>query len=330
MGGLRMKRTCSIFVYQCVVWLLFMLFVNPSSGLVRILDTKSFFILPLIFMVSAVFFIVSVLVYYRISIKAFSVELSAVKNVLAQIGLTVLFDGIIACAVIVFLVSTKSRSSGFMDFTGMFELFFAIYDAVVFSFVTVVVAVLGAVKRKASPRAYKTAVACTVFLFLVCPAIYRGVGIWRVWQGETEYKQEKQDAEDALIEMLAAKDIALPYNTNEICSDPGIMNTGFDTNMVFIDYDSKAVGFLYLAGYEDFQSFSLTGGSLEGKGYTRQRQWDLKPPGKKLTTYYLNEENSHRTVGIQLEMEDQSVYSASDLGKREDYEGGCFLDIDRN
>lgn len=41
-------------------------------------------------------------------------------------------------------------------------------------------------------------------------------------------------------------------------------------------------------------------------------------PGNKLTTYY--EDNSYRTIAIQLEMDDQSVYSISELDtSEEDY-----------
>ena len=107
--------------------------------------------------------------------------------------------------------------------------------------------------------------------------------------------------------------------------------------MLNFHYDSKKIGFLYGSPYGDFQSFSLTEGSLETMGYTLQKQWNLEAPGKKLTTYYANERNSHRTIGIQLEMADRSVYSVGDLrsgGKDDGYSSldissyGCFLDID--
>lgn len=336
-----MKRTLSIFIYQCIIWLLFMLFANPFTTLIRPAGVISLFLDAAITLVAmaicSIVFTISVLVYYGISIKVFSIELSSIKNVLAQIGLTLCFDLLIACTVIVFLSSTKSRSSGFMDFTGVMESIFAIYNAVIFSFITIVIAVLGAVKRKASPRVYKIVVFCTVFLLIIYPAINHGRGIWENLQHESEYEQEQNEAEDGLAEMLAAKDAALPYNTSVIHSDPGLMDTGYKTNMVFIDYDSKKIGFLYGSPYGDFQSFPLTEGSLETMGYTLQKQWNLEAPGKKLTTYYANERNSHRTIGIQLEMADRSVYSVGDLrsgGKDDGYSSldissyGCFLDID--
>lgn len=101
----------------------------------------------------------------------------------------------------------------------MTESIFAIYNAVIFSFITIVIAVLGVVKRKASPRVYKITVFCTVFLLIIYPAINHGMEIWGNWQRESEYEQERNEAEDGLAEMLAAKDAALPYNISVIHSE---------------------------------------------------------------------------------------------------------------
>ncbi len=176
-----MKRALSIFIYQCIIWLLFMLFANPFTALIRPAGAISLFLGAAITLVTmaicSIVFTISVLVYYGISIKVFSIELSSIKNVLAQIGLTLCFNFLIA-SVIVFLSTTKSQSSGFMDFTGVMESIFAIYNAVIFSFITIVIAVLGVVKRKASPRVYKITVFCTVCLLIIYPAINYGMRIW--------------------------------------------------------------------------------------------------------------------------------------------------------
>lgn len=309
------KRILSIFVYQCVVWLLYMLIVNPATMLFADhADTSLFSVIfiPILF----VFSIASVIVYYIISSKIFSIEISTIKEVLAQIGFTLLVDVVIACIVVCAVCSTP-KSPGFFDFRGVVESVFAIYNAVYFTLATIIIAVIRAVKRKASPRAYKITVLCTVVLFILCPVVKYSEGIYISWQRDQEYEQEQKEAEDSLTDMLVAKDAALPYQTNEIHSS-GLMDTGYKTNMVFIDYDSKRIGFLYSAPYGEYQSFSLTEGSLAVKGYTIQKQWDLDEPGKKLTTYYADENHSRRTIGIELEMADQSVYSIDGLETSEE------------
>ncbi len=105
----------------------------------------------------------------------------------------------------------------------------------------------------------------------------------------------------------------------------------------FLDYDSNWIGFLYYDHGSQYQSFPLTKGPLTTDGYLIQKQWTLRAPGNKLTAYY--EDNSYRTIAIQLEMDDQSVYSISGLDtSEEDYHydelelsgKGYFLDIEPN
>lgn len=332
------KRILSIFVYQCIVWLLFLLLVNPDTTLFN--NFANSFLKPVLADYHAVFIlliqavsIAAIISYYVISSKVLSIEMCTIKDVLVQIGLTLLFDLAIACIVVSVVLSTSERS-GFLDFTGVIEITFAILNAVCFTFATVIIAIIGVVKRKASPRAYKITVICTVVLFILCPLVYQGIGFYQAAQYERNLAQSRQEAEDDLTDMLAAKDAALPYQTDEI-HNSGIMDTDYNTNMVFIDYDSNRVGFLYY--YNNYQSFPLTEGSLSTNKYTIQKQWDLDEPGKKLTTYYIDEYNSRRTIAIQLEMADQSVYSIDGLETSEEGYSygelgmsgkGCLLDID--
>lgn len=315
------KRIFSIFVYQCVVWLLYMLIVNPATMLFADHADTSLFsvvIIPILF----VFPIASVIVYYIISSKIFSIEISTIKEVLAQIGFALLVNVVIACIVVCAVCSTP-KSPGFFDFRGAFESLFAIYNAIYFTLTTIIIAVIRAVKRNSSPRAYKITVICTVILFILCPAVQYSRGIYISWQRDQEYEQEQEEAQDALIDMLMAKDAAIPYQTNVIYSS-GLMDTGYEYNMVFIDYDTTKVGFLY-GSPDTYESFSLTEGALSAKDYAIQKQWDLDGPGRTLTTYYANKKNSRRTIAIQLEMADHSVYSIDGL---EPDSNGCFLGID--
>lgn len=312
------KRILSIFVYQCVVWLLFMLFVNPATMPLDI-TLFSVVLIPIFFVIPIAF----VITYYVISSKIFSIEISTIKEVLAQIGFALLVDVVIACIVVSAACSTP-KGSGFLDFRGVFESVFAIYNAIYFTLATIIIAVIRAVKRKASTRIYKITVLCAVVLFILYPAVQYSIGGYISWQRDQEYEQKQEEAQDALIEMLMAKDAALPYKTNTTHSPPGLMDTGYSTNMVFIDYDTKKIGFLY-GSPDTYESFSLTEGALSAKDYAIQKQWDLDGPGRTLTSYYANEKNSHRTIAIRLEMADHSVYSIDGL---EADSNGCFLGID--
>ncbi len=313
------KRILSILVYQCVVWLLFLLFANPYTTPVK--HTFSAVSFSLFWVVS----FVSIITYYVISSKVLSIGICTIKDVLVQIGFTLLFDLVIACIVVGVVLSTP-KGPGYFDFRGVFELAFGIFNVISFSFATVIIAIIGVVKRKASPWAYKITLIGTVLLFVLCPLVYQGIGFYQGTQYERDFAQSRQEAEDDLIEMLMAKDASLPYQTNTTYSPPGLMDTGYSTNMVFIDYDTKKIGFLFGSSSGRYQSFSLSEGPLTANDYNIQREWDLDEPGSRLTTYYIeiDERNSHRTIAIQLEMADQSVYSIDGL---EADSNGCFLDI---
>ncbi len=309
------KRILSILVYQCVVWLLFLLFANPATMLLDI-TLFSVVLIPIFFVFSIAF----VITYYVIFSKIFSIEISTIKEVLAQIGFALLVDVVIACIVVSAACSTP-KGSGFLDFRGAFESVFAIYNAIFFTLATIIIAVIRAVKQKASTRIYKITILCTVVLFILYPTVQYSSGSYISWQRDQEYEQEQEEAQDALIEMLMAKDAALPYQTNTTHSPPGLMDTGYSTNMVFIDYDTKKIGFLF----REYQSFSLSEGFSVAEEYTIQKEWDLDEPGRRLTTYYIDESNSHLTIAIRLETADHSVYSIDGL---EADSNGCFLDID--
>ena len=104
------KRILSIFVYQCVVWLLFMLFVNPATMPLDI-TLFSVVLIPIFFVFSIAF----VITYYVISSKIFSIEISTIKEVLAQIGFALLVDVVIAC-IVVSAACSIPKGSGFLDF----------------------------------------------------------------------------------------------------------------------------------------------------------------------------------------------------------------------
>lgn len=172
---------------------------------------------------------------------------------------------------------------------------------------------------------------CAVILFVICPAFSLGL---EIFFGEDEWEQEHNEAADALTEMLVATNVKFPYDGTVYGGvGDGRMGTGYDTNMIFIDYDSNKIGFLYYDHGGQYESFSLTKGPLTTDGYQIQKQWTLRAPGNRLTAYYVN--NPYRTIAIQLEMDDQSIYSIDgldtsdeDYGEPEISGKGYFLDID--
>ncbi len=149
---------------------------------------------------------------------------------------------------------------------------------------------------------------------MICPTFHLGMGIFT-----NDIGWENNEAADALTEMLVATNVKFPYDGTRYGGvGTNFMGTGYDTNMIFLDYDSNRIGFLYYDHGSQYQSFPLTKGPLTTDGYLIQKQWTLMAPGNKLTTYY--EDNSYRTIAIQLEMDDQSVYSISELDtSEEDY-----------
>ncbi len=318
------KRILSILVYQCVVWLLFLLFANPYTTPVK--HTFSAVSFSLFWVVS----FVSIITYYVISSKVLSIGICTIKDVLVQIGFTLLFDLVIACIVVGVVLSTP-KGPGYFDFRGVFELAFGIFNVISFSFATIIIAVINAAKARNSSLIHRIISLCAVILLVICPAITLGLNTF-----SQDIGRENNEAADALTEMLVATNVKFSYDNSGYGGvGTNLMGTGYDTNMVFLDYDSKRIGFLYYDHGGQYQSFSLTKDPLTTDDYKIQKQWALALPGDKLTTYY--KDNSYRTTAIQLEMDDQSVYSISGLDASEEgyhyseqeMDGkGCFLDIE--
>lgn len=87
----------------------------------------------------------------------------------------------------------------------------------------------------------------------------------------------------------------------------GIMETGIMHPALFVDYDEHTAAFLL--NDHDFKVFRLRadGGKLAGE---IQCEIPLDAPARALVSYYSGEENeSHRTSGLLLIMEDGSEYS---------------------
>ncbi len=83
---------------------------------------------------------------------------------------------------------------------------------------------------------------------------------------------------------------------------------GIDTehSLIIIDYDTMEIGFL-LDGIYNYEEFQLIKGE-EITDYNIQATADLPFPAKKFTSFYTEENLKHRTIAMQITMEDGTVY----------------------
>ena len=160
------------------------------------------------------------------------------------------------------------------------------------------------IQRNYSTRAgniFATVIFVTFLLFYIVLPFIRTV------IDERSYEAEQNIIAENLSTMLQTKDEEITYDTNNIYSD-GIMYTPYKYKTAFIDYTDKTVGFLFNSGIDKFKFYRLTQVTNNEIQHPIQQEWELNGLGKKLTTYYLDEENSHRTIAIRLEMADGTVY----------------------
>lgn len=312
------KRILSILAYQCIIWGLGALVYLDLKNRGVLSDNVWFTVILL------ALFIIAPIVYYVICAKVLHIEMDTFKHALAQIGFTILFDTVIA-AIIICVELSRPRPS-FFDFTGAVEAAFAIVNTFWFVLITIIIIVTNVIKKKSSPTVYKLVLAILGFIFVICPLLLQVWGAYGSMREEQKYEQEKEEEKQKLDELLRTKDAEIPYNTHCINSS-GINGTEYKNDTVLIDYDTKTVGFLFSASYGRFYSFPLIEGSHAVDGYHIQKQWKLKVPGKELTTYYIDDDSSHFTIGIKLEMADHSVYS---VGGLEADDGGCYLGLNTN
>ena len=104
----------------------------------------------------------------------------------------------------------------------------------------------------------------------------------------------------------------IEYNKNHVYAG-GIMETEYKHDLILIDYDTMTVGFIY-KNYTMGELLKIRLIENEGiKSDKIQYECDLNSPGVKFTSFYPDEDSTHRTIAIQIEMADGTVYSADGL-----------------
>ncbi|MBQ8827264.1 MAG: hypothetical protein IJ007_09235 [Oscillospiraceae bacterium] len=104
----------------------------------------------------------------------------------------------------------------------------------------------------------------------------------------------------------------IEYNTNNFYVS-GIMETEYKHELILIDYDKMTVGFIH----HPYASAELTKIKLQKNAPINsdmvQQVYELSSPGAEFTSFYPDEKSKHRTIAIQIEMADGTVYSADGL-----------------
>ncbi|MDD2475578.1 MAG: hypothetical protein PHI32_06675 [Dysgonamonadaceae bacterium] len=134
---------------------------------------------------------------------------------------------------------------------------------------------------------------------------------------DLEYSNKEEAVKNSVNEMVKNADEIIGYEKNTIYGD-GIAKTQFKHNTLFIDYDSKIVAFL--TNKPEYWEFELSE-NITLKNYNVQYKKELNDPGETLIAFYLNEEEKHKTIALQLFMEDGSVYAIDNIKDKVNRDG---------
>ena len=214
--------------------------------------------------------------------------------------------GLLAAAVtgwifLLFILGGGLSGSGPSGGVAILIIILLLASAALYIFLCVKISRLGTEKPEKTDSFWKKA---KQPLLIIVPVILIAVGFMLV------------DPAMALITEMRAKhavrtaDEIIDYQNdrNELINYT-ILDTGLDRNSILINYRNKTVSFIFDASYEQLEKYKLEKGEIPSDQHL-QYITKLSSPGKTFSTYYSGEENmSHRTTGLRLEMEDGSVYS---------------------
>ena len=228
---------------------------------------------------------------------------------LIWLGKVILMLGILAAAAVGWLFILFSQGDSLFDGPSEAELFldgiFFLATVVLYIFLCIKISRLGTEKPEKSDSFLKKA---KQPLMIIVPVILIAVGIPAGFAAKdaAEDFMEKKQAQHA----VNTADEIIEYQNDHDTMGFTILDTGIKRDSIAIDYGSKTVSFIFYGDYEQFKQFRLMKGEISGNQHL-QYITKLSSPGKTLSAYYSGEENmSHRTTGLRLEMEDGSVYSA--------------------
>lgn len=159
-------------------------------------------------------------------------------------------------------------------------------------------------------------------VFIVAGVVIAGAILLDTFEYDIGKFFEKQQAKS----MLKRAEEKITYDESSYHSGSGIFNIkDIIDDTLLIDYDNFEVGLVYYVGYPEYWSATLSGTSPDSdiirhmdKDYLVQAEIPLSSPGKRLISFYPNDEYSnHLTIAFILETEDGSVYCADELKEKD-------------